>query len=587
MNKRLRITKSKNTSILLLAIISLLIALASYGIASFTIETYRFHIYVLLGNISEDSISQNRLVVVLNSIQIAYNRLISDGETVDLYFQEMKGDLSIPPPQKTLLNTIKPPPVTIYHAVNMVRSILGRDMISRKENNLQSLLAQAFTHELRKNFPQAAKKYNLVLSDFRNILTVDQVNRIKLHLALCHWKISEYEHAQTSLKQVMSTSQEDTMTYRTASLFSIYIDAVLDFAAEIDCSKSDLELGRIHYKLGNYVEAEDYLRLAGKQAPKNQEIFFLLGRIHEELGDKEEATRLYGTVLQHNTDTAYSDLIIARLGIMQNMEEDSTSPVAQEISTVLSRLPLSEEQRSILTRARDIASIYDEKTELSDVQSTLATEGLPASTSVIARAVQVTTSSNMNVFVSQITAPLSSSPGLMDPQTVASPTEPNTDTAPNEDTPTQEPTARQPVAPPTHANVTPEPPPIKPVMDSKPSSQPSPPRPPARSRTLVAPNISTINQYTQFSNRFQEIEQANIQEKQEYEAFWSEQIERLREEPTLPDIQVPSDEALIITKSGREFRGQIQAYDRANGILIRIDGVEMIIPHKEIREIQR
>lgn len=82
---------------------------------------------------------------------------------------------------------------------------------------------------------------------------------------------------------------------------------------EKEKSLSNFELARIHYDLGNYQEAKDYLDK--KMDRENADQLLLLGQIHEKLGDFNYAISLYTQFLNSHQDNAkvYNQLGLCRL----------------------------------------------------------------------------------------------------------------------------------------------------------------------------------------------------------------------------------------------------------------------------------
>jgi tetratricopeptide (TPR) repeat protein len=641
---------SRDKGVLIIAFFSLFLAVGSIALAALSLDTYQFHIRVSLENINEDTLDENRLNAIIQSIERAYNVLMSDGETVELYFNELSNNLSLPHPEKITYNQEDKPPFLLVSMLDMVRSFLGRSKMQIDQDNAEDILVYAFSQQLNRQYKDAIPLYEELLAEHAGSFNDSQIQRIQIHLSYCRWKIGDSETAQKTLSDVIAKAPSYSLTYETAVLFNEYIEAVKILVDDIDCTRSNEDLGKIQYKLGNFDDAKFYLSIVTKENPTDEEVLFLLGRSHEELGDWEEAKEIYRRILKEKgISDQYANLVIARIAVLTNSRGILEQDDRKDLLSLVQGYNLSQGQRAILDYAENVASVYDRETETESVQKMLSqSQTLQVSVPQVVKQVRDTPTvrTAAPVFSDMKTMPVTSETVIVDnsasfipepePEPVppaSQPTPPASQPEPTADT-QLEPTTPEPAEPAMVAE--PEPPVVQPEPEPQPQPQAQPkPQPKPEPVVMVTPpeptptprrvdqpsvigqqNPMMAGQVSNFTgilleNRLTEIEEQNKAEAEQADQADEDEDENGDEDGEQEDsnngdsdsepgnmyaipapftqlnkLQRQIEHATVTTHSGLRFEGVMIRLQEERGVLIHTDYGAIAFPLEEIETIE-
>lgn len=182
--------------------------------------------------------------------------------------------------------------------------------------------------------------YYLAISQYKNgqneaaIKTLDSIAAIREKDAEVYYlrgmvkmESGDYENAVMDLDEALSYARWDnTMLIRVYQVLAdnghleegkAYLSVALDKGLD---SMSDYEKGTIYYYVEDYENARNFLETARADGnEEDREIFLMLGKTYEQLGDSNYAASLYSKYLENRGDDAviYNQLGLCKLGTQE------------------------------------------------------------------------------------------------------------------------------------------------------------------------------------------------------------------------------------------------------------------------------
>ncbi len=180
-------------------------------------------------------------------------------------------------------------------AIQSFEKIIFYHAGSEVVDDAQFYLAMAYFR--KKDYTQAITEFEYLIKNFPNTPFLEQgfLYRAEAYF----FKAPGYEKDQTEMREALSLLDD----FLTRFPNSVYGDTAKTFIlqARDRLAKKEMENGRLYMKMKEYDSAVLYFKYVIENYPETpaaDETKFLLGQIYERLGNRNEAEKLYGELLE-------------------------------------------------------------------------------------------------------------------------------------------------------------------------------------------------------------------------------------------------------------------------------------------------